>query len=360
MRLPFRKTLDNITAYKPGKPIEDVQREYGLEHVDKLASNENPLNCSPLAIEAVREAAANLSLYPDGNATQLKKAIANFYGVKETEVMPTCGSDEMVSLLAETFLDPGDETIMADLTFTSYIIAARMVDAKVVIVPLKNFKLDLDGMAEAITDKTKVIWLCNPNNPTGTMFTEAELTAFMKKVPGNVVVVYDEAYVEFVTNPDYPRDSYKLYQKYPNMIVMRTFSKVYGLAGLRVGYTLANEEILNNVNKIRKAFNVNRLAQVAAIAALKDQEFVEKVHKVNKEGKEYLYKSFEEMGIKYVPTEANYIFVDVGRDCNEVFVELQKRGVIIRPIKETFVRITIGTMQQNQRLVSQLKEVLGK
>ena len=144
------------------------------------------------------------------------------------------------------------------------------------------------------------------------------------------------------------------------MIVMRTFSKVYGLAGLRVGYTLANEEILNNVNKIRKAFNVNRLAQVAAIAALKDQEFVEKVHKVNKEGKEYLYKCFEEMGIKYVPTEANYIFVDVGRDCNEVFVELQKRGVIIRPIKENFVRITIGTMQQNQRLVSQLKEVLGK
>jgi histidinol-phosphate aminotransferase len=360
MKLPFRKTLDNITAYKPGKPIEDVQREYGLTHVDKLASNENPLNCSPLVIEAVREAAANLSIYPDGNATELKKAIAGFYGVKETEVMPTNGSDEMVSMLAETFLNPGDETIMADITFTSYIIAARMVDAKVVIVPLKNFKLDLDGMAKAITEKTKLIWLCNPNNPTGTMFTEAELTDFMAKVPENVVVVYDEAYVEFVTSPDYPKDSYKLYQKYPNMIVMRTFSKAYGLAGLRVGYSFAKEEILQNINKIRKAFNVNRLGQVAAVTALKDQEFVEKVFTVNKEGKEYLYKRFDEMGIKYVPTEANYVFTDVGRDCNEVFVELQKRGVIIRPIKDSFIRVTIGTMQQNERFIEQLKEVLGK
>ncbi len=360
MKLPFRKTLENITAYKPGKPIEDVQREYGLEKVDKLASNENPLNCSPLAIQAVREAAVNMSIYPDGNSTELKKAIADFYGVSETEIMPTSGSDEMVSMLAEAFLDPGDETIMPDITFTSYIIAARMVDSKVVIVPLKSFKLDLDGMAAAITDKTKLIWLCNPNNPTGTMFTEDELTAFMSKVPENVVVVYDEAYVEFVTSPDYPKDSYKLYQKYPNMIVMRTFSKVYGLAGLRVGYSFAGRDIMENINKIRKAFNVNRLAQAAAIAALKDQEFVKKVYAVNKEGKEYYYKCFEKMGLEYVPTQANYIFLDAGMDCNKVFVDMQKRGVIIRPIKGNFIRITIGTMEQNQRCISQLKDVLGK
>jgi len=360
MQLPFRKTLEGITAYKPGKPIEDVQREYGLERVDKLASNENPLNCSPIATEAVIQAASNLSLYPDGNATQLKKAIANFYGVRETEVMPTNGSDEMVNMLAETFINPGDETIMADITFSSYIIAAKMVDAKVVIVPLKDFKHDLDKMAAAVTDRTKLIWLCNPNNPTGTMFTGDELDDFMSKVPDNIVVAYDEAYVEYVTSPHYPKDSYKLYRKYPNMVVMRTFSKIYGLAGLRVGYSFANQEILQNINKIRKAFNVNRIGQTAAIAALRDQEFVEKVHNVNKEGKEYYYRCFEDMGLEYVPTQANYIFVNVEKDCNEVFVELQKLGTIIRPIKGNYARISIGTMEQNERCIANLKKVLGK
>jgi histidinol-phosphate aminotransferase len=360
MKLPFRKELEGITAYKPGKPIEDVQREYGLKHVDKLASNENPLNCSPLAIEAVRKEAANLAIYPDGNATDLKKAIAEFYRVKETEIMPTSGSDEMVSLIAETFLNPGDEAIQADITFTSYIIAVKMMGATPVLVPLKNFRLDLNAMADAINEKTKVIWLCNPNNPTGTMFSEEELHAFMARVPDNVVVVYDEAYNEFVTDPSYPKESYKLYQKYPNMIVMRTFSKIYGLAALRVGYSFAQEEILQNINKIRKAFNVNRLAQVAAIAALKDQDFVKKTYELNKKGKEFFYKAFDEMGLTYAPTEANHIYVDVQKDCNEVFVELQKRGMIIRPITKTFIRITIGTMEQNERVVALLKEVLGK
>lgn len=360
MKLPFRKELEVIKPYVPGKPIEDVQKEYGLKQVDKLASNENPINCSPKAIEAIKNEMENLAIYPDGNATELKKAIAEFYGVKTTEVMPTSGSDEMVSLIAETFLTAGDEAIQADITFTSYIIAVNMMGATPVVVPLKDFKLDLDGMADAITDKTKVIWLCNPNNPTGTMFNEQELYDFMKKVPDNIVVVYDEAYNEFVTDQSYPSESYKLYQKYPNMIVMRTFSKIYGLAALRVGYSFAREEILQEINKIRKAFNVNRLAQVAAIAALKDQAFVEKVYELNKEGKEFFYKAFAEMGLNYVPTEANHIYVDVQRDCNEVFIELQKRGMIIRPINKTFIRITIGTMEQNGRVISLLKEVLAK
>jgi histidinol-phosphate aminotransferase len=274
--------------------------------------------------------------------------------------MPTSGSDEMVSLIAETFLNPGDEAIQADITFTSYIIAVKMMGATPVLVPLKNFRLDLNAMADAINEKTKVIWLCNPNNPTGTMFSEEELHAFMARVPDNVVVVYDEAYNEFVTDPSYPKESYKLYQKYPNMIVMRTFSKIYGLAALRVGYSFAQEEILQNINKIRKAFNVNRLAQVAAIAALKDQDFVKKTYELNKKGKEFFYKAFDEMGLTYAPTEANHIYVDVQKDCNEVFVELQKRGMIIRPITKTFIRITIGTMEQNERVVALLKEVLGK
>jgi len=360
MKVPVRKELEDMIPYKPGKPIEDVKREYGLEHVDKLASNENPLNCSPAVIQAVKEAAANLSVYPDGNATELKEAIAKFYGVKETEVMPTSGSNEMIWLLCKTFLNPGDESIMADITFVSYKIAVKTMGAVPIIVPLKNFRNNLDAMAEAITDKTRIIWLCNPNNPTATMTTEDELHSFMKKVPQDVLVAYDEAYVEYVTDPAFPKDGYKLYQKYPNMVVMRTFSKAYGLAGLRIGYTLANEELLNNINKIRRPFNVNRLAQVAAIAALKDQDFVKQSYEVNKEGKEYLYKALDEMGLTYVKSETNHIFIDVEKDCNEVFVELQKRGMIIRPVTKTYIRPCIGTMEQNKRLVALLKEVLGK
>lgn len=360
MKLPFREALNSMTAYASGKTIEDIQREYGLTRVDKLAANENPLNCSEKVIETVRKAAANLSIYPDSNSTELKKAIAAFYGVKETEIMPTSGSDEMINMLAGTFLNPGDETIMADFTFASYITASKMADAKIITVPVRNFALNLEGMAEAITDKTRLIWLCNPNNPTGTMFTEAELYEFMSKIPNTVVVVYDEAYAEFVTDPHYPRDSFKLYRQFPNMIVMRTFSKVYGLAGLRVGYSFAHEEVLHNINKIRSVFNVNKLAQAAAVTALTDQAFVKKVIDLNNEGKSYLYKQFEEMGIMYVPTEANYIFLDVEKDCNEVFKGMERRGIIIRPVKETFIRVTIGTMEQNKVFIKGLKEVLSE
>ncbi len=360
MKVPVRKQIEGLTPYKPGKPIEDVQREYGLEQVDKLASNENPLNCSPVVIKAVKEAAANLSIYPDGNATELKEAIAEFYGVKVSEIMPTSGSNEMVWLLAKTFLNPGDEAIMADYTFVSYKIATITMGAVPVIVPVKDFSLDLDAMADAITEKTRIIWLCNPNNPTGTLFSEEELHSFMKKVPEDVLVAYDEAYIEYVTDPSFSKDGYKLYQRYPNMVVMRTFSKIYGLAALRVGYTLANEEVLDNINKIRRPFNVNRLAQVAAIAALKDQDFVKRSYEVNMEGKEYLYRAFDEMGLTYAKSETNHIFVDVEKDCNEIFVELQKRGTIIRPFPRTYIRVTIGTMEQNKKFVALLKEVLDK
>ncbi|WP_069651030.1 histidinol-phosphate transaminase [Caloranaerobacter ferrireducens] len=358
MTLTFRDELKDLQAYKPGKPIEDVKREYGLEKVVKLASNENPLGCSPKAIEAVKKAAENLALYPDGNATLLKEALAEKTGLKTTQILPSSGSDEMVDIIAKTFINKDDEVIMADLTFPRYITTTKMMGGKPVIVPLKDWTYDLEGMKKAITNKTKLIWLCNPNNPTGTMFTEEKLLDFLKNVPSNVVVVYDEAYNEYVTRDDYPKNSIKLLEDYPNLIILRTFSKIYGLAALRIGYALASEEIIHNMNKIRGPFNVNKLAQVAALAALEDEDFIKKTYELNKQGKEYLYKEFENLGLEYAPSETNHIFVNVKRDANEVFIELQKRGMIIRPIKDTWVRITIGTPEQNELLIKLLKEVI--
>ncbi len=358
LTVKFRQELNELTAYKPGKPIDDVKREYGLTEVIKLASNENPLGCSPKAVEAVKKAADNLAIYPDGNTTLLKEALANRLNLKPSQVLLSSGSDEMVDQIAKTFIDKNDEIIMADITFPRYISTTKMMGGTPKIVPLNDWTYDLDSMLLAITDKTKLIWLCNPNNPTGTMFSEDKLLNFLKQVPKNIIVIYDEAYNEYVTNEDYPKNSMNLLKNYPNLIVMRTFSKIYGLAALRVGYTMASEEIIHNINKIRGPFNVNTLAQVAALAALEDDEFIKKSYEINREGKEYLYKEFKSLDLKYAPSETNHIFVNVNKDANEVFVELQKRGMIIRPIVETWIRVTIGTMEQNKKFISLIKEVL--
>jgi histidinol-phosphate aminotransferase len=360
LSISFREELKDLVAYKPGKPIEDVKREYGIDTVVKLASNENPLGCSTKAIEAVKKAAENLSLYPDGNCTLLKEALAKKLNLKPSQILPSSGSDEMVDQISKTFINKGDEVILADITFPRYITTTKMMGGIPVIVPLKNWTYDLDGMLEAITDKTKLIWLCNPNNPTGTMFTEEKLMNFLRKVPDNIVVVYDEAYNEYVTRDDYPRNTTELLKDYTNLIIMRTFSKIYGLAALRIGYTMANEEIIHNINKIRGPFNVNTLAQVAALAALEDEEFIEKSYKVNEIGKKYLYEELDKIGIEYAPSETNHIFMNVERDGNEVFVELQKRGMIIRPVTGTWIRVTIGTQEQNELFIKLLKEVLNK
>jgi len=356
LTISFREELKDLVPYKPGKPIEDVKREYGLKDVIKLASNENPLGCSPKAIEALKEAAETLALYPDGNSTILREALAKKLNLKLEQVLPSSGSDEMVDLISKAFINKGDEVIMADITFPRYIATAKMMGGIPVIAPLKEWTYDLDGMLEKITDKTRLIWLCNPNNPTGTMFTEEKLVSFLSKVPNHIVVIYDEAYNEYVTRDDYPKNSIELLKDYPNLIVMRTFSKIYGLAALRVGYTMASEEIIENINKIRGPFNVNTLAQFAALAALEDDDFIKKSYEVNKEGKEYLYSQFNSMKLEYAPSETNHVFVNVGKDANEIFIELQKRGMIIRPIVGTWIRVSIGTMKQNEIFIEQLKE----
>lgn len=359
MPISYRKEISDLKPYKPGKPIEDVKREYGLDRVIKLASNENPLGCSEKAVEAIKSACDSLSLYPDGNTTILKEALAKKLNIGTDEVLPSSGADEMIDLISRTFVSNGDEVIMADITFPRYIATTKIMGGIPVIVPLKNYTYDLNGMLDKITNKTKIIWLCNPNNPTGTIVTRDEIISFLDNVPEDVVVVYDEAYREFVSREDYPKNSIEFMRKYPNVIVMRTFSKIYGLAGIRVGYTIANSEIIENINKVRGPFNVNSLAQVAAVAALEDEEFLKKAYEVNLEGKKYLYEQFDIMGLKYPPSEANHIYVDVNKDANQVFVEMQKKGVIIRPMGGTFIRVSIGNMEENKIFISTLKEVLN-
>ena len=359
MTIKCRNEIKDLSPYVPGKPIEDVKKEYALDEVIKLASNENPLGCSPEALEAVRNT-NSLELYPDGNCTELKLALADKLDLECGEIILTNGSDEMVDMLAKTFINSGDEVIMSSLTFPRYFSVTQMMGAKSVIVPLKDWTYDLDGMFKAITDKTKFIWLCNPNNPTGTIFTKEELLKFLDSVPKDIIVVYDEAYNEYVNNDDYPKNSERLLDKYPNLIIMRTFSKIYGLAALRVGYTLANKGMVSDIEKIRCPFNVNSIAQNAALAALRDEDFVKRSYDMNLEGKKYLYEEFDSLGFEYAPSETNHIFVNVGKESGFVFEELQKRGVIIRPFMDTYIRVTIGAMEQNEIFLEKLREVLSK
>lgn len=357
----FRNELKDLVPYKPGKPIADVQREYGLKTVYKLASNENPMGCSPKVKEALINAMDQIHIYPDGNATLLKEKLSSFTGFPVTRILPISGLDEMIDQLGKTFIDKGDQAIMSDDSFVRYIGTTKMMGGIPIIVPTKeDFSFDLDSMLKEINEKTKMIFICNPNNPTGTMIREEDFISFMEQVPENIIVVYDEAYREFVTREDYPHDSLKFLDRYPNIIIMRTFSKAYGLASLRVGYTLASEEIIENINKIRPAFNVSTFAQVAAIAALDDQDFVKQAVENNTLGREYLCKEFDKMGLPYAQSQTNHIWVDVKKDAQEVFINLQKKGVIIRPQRDTFIRVSIGLPKENEYFIQCLKEELGK
>jgi len=362
MQVSHRRELDAIPVYVPGKPIDDVKRELGLEKVIKLASNENPLGFSPSVKTAVLKALEEANIYPDGNSTLLKDTIAKKLGVSMDMVLPTCGSDEMVDLIAKTFIEKGDEVVMADITFPRYFITSQMMGADIKIVPLKNLSFDIEGFKKAVTERTKVVWLCNPNNPTGTIFTEAQLVELLEAIPPTALVVYDEAYREFASDPEYPKDSIKYLAKYNNLLVLRTLSKAYGLAGFRIGYTIGNPELLSAINKIRNPFNVTLLTQAAAIAAINDDEFLAKVVENNNKGKEYIYAEFDKLGLEYAKTETNHIIFNARKDSNEVFNALLRKGVIIRPVAgfnpNTWLRVSIGTMEENIEFIKALKEVL--
>jgi histidinol-phosphate aminotransferase len=351
------ENISSINPYVPGKPIEELERELGISGSIKLASNENPLGPSPKAVAAVKKALEGLNRYPDGSGFYLSQALAKHYGVDLLQVILGNGSNELIELAVRTFVQPGEEVISADPSFVVYKMITQAAGGTNVIVPCKDLRHDLDAMAERITPKTKIVFIANPNNPTGTMNTRAEMDRFMGRVPGHVIVAVDEAYCEYVTHADYP-DSLDTLKGGANILALRTFSKIHGLAGLRIGYGITTPEIAELMNKVRQPFNTNTAGQVAALAALADRKHVEKSIANNNEGKQFLYQSFQRLGLSYTPTETNFVFFETALDGRELYNALLKQGVIIRPMGGRNLRVTIGLPDENRRFVAELEKII--
>lgn len=347
----LRQAVNQLKDYLPGKNPDQP----GMV---KLASNENPFGPSPLALKAIAKEAKLCQRYPDQKAIVLREALANQYDLKTDNFIIGNGSDEIMQLIAATFLRPGEEVIISENTFSVYEFVARLFDGRAVLVPLRNLCQDLGALAAAVTPRTKLIFICNPHNPTGSSFSAAELDTFLANVPTGVLVVLDEAYAEFAEEKNFP-DSLTVIKNYPNVIVLRTFSKAYGLAGLRVGYGFAQPEIIRYLTRVKLPFNVNSLAQAAAAAALGDKRFLAKTLKNNSDGKKYLYGELQELGFNYKKTEANFVFIDLKKPADDLFMALLKQGVIIRPLNSfglpEAVRVSIGTKEQNKKFVAVLQ-----
>ncbi|RDV80933.1 histidinol-phosphate transaminase [Ammonifex thiophilus] len=358
MAVKVRPELSQVEIYRPGKPIEEVKRELGLEEVVKLASNENPLGPSPKATAALRKL-DQWHLYPEGSSYELRQALGKKLGVDPDSIIVGCGSSEVIQMLSLALLGTGDEVIIPVPTFPRYEPLARLMGAHPVKVPLKDYRIDVEAVARALSPRTKLVYLCNPNNPTGTIVTREEVEWFLEKAGEGILTVLDEAYCEYVTSPAYP-DGLDFLRRGYNVVVLRTFSKIYGLAGLRIGYGVAPKELVAELHRVREPFNVSSAAQVAALAALEDEEFVALSRRVNEEGKHFLYRELEKRGIAYVPTEANFLLFDAGRDEREVFRRMLRQGVIIRGGMgyPTHLRVTIGTLEQNRRFLEALDKAL--
>lgn len=357
MTLRVHPDIAALSPYVPGKPIEELQRELGLTRVIKLASNENPLGPSPKAMAVINEGVATLHRYPDGGAFRLRQAIADRWKVSADQVILGNGSDEILGLLARTFLSPGDEAVMADQTFVIYKMEVMAAHGKAVIVPLVQWRHNLRGMADAITERTRLLFLCNPNNPTGTMVSADEVATLLSRVPEQVVVVFDEAYFEYVRSAEFP-ESMAYVKQGRNAIVLRTFSKIYGLAGLRIGYGVTTPEIANFLNRVRPPFNANSLAQRAALAALDDDEHVANSRAVNQAGMDQIVSGLRALGFAPIASETNFVYVDVGRDGRRVFDGLLRLGVIVRHIEGRMIRVTIGQSEENTTFLAALGQVL--
>ena len=352
-----KPSIDTIQPYQGGKPIEEVQREFDITDIIKLASNENPLGPSPLATQAIAESATRVHLYPDGNAYYLKADLAQHIGISEEHLILGNGSNDVLQLIAEAYVAPGDEVIYAAGAFVVYSLVTKLCSARAVVVPMQKDTHDLTAMATAITDKTKVIFVANPNNPTGTMVTADETAAFIEQVPDDVLVVFDEAYYEYVSRSDYPQTlPYVLEGR--NFVITRTFSKIYGLAGLRIGYGIAPPPLIETLNRVRQPFNCSLVGQAAAQAALKDTAHVTKSREQNAAGKAFLYDAFDNIGLRYVESEGNFIMLHLEQSGTDVADALLKEGVIVRPIAgygyPNAVRVTIGTQQENEKFIKAL------
>jgi histidinol-phosphate aminotransferase len=352
--------IRTLIPYEPGKPIEEVEREYGISNSVKLASNENPLGPSPKAVAALRAKLDQLNLYPDGDCFYLKQGLASKLGVAPDNLIFGNGSNEIIELAVRTFMRPGEEAVMAEQAFVVYQLIVQAVGGKAVAVPLKNFTHDLAAIGDAITRRTRVVFLANPNNPTGTIYRRGEWERFLAKISAHALLIVDEAYFEYVADVDYP-NSLSYHTEDRAILTLRTFSKLYGLAGLRIGYGISASEVIGLMQRVRQPFNVNAPAQWAALAALDDVEHVKRSLDVNRQGMEYLQGEFRRLGLEVVPSCANFILVRVGR-AQEIFQQLLKQGVIVRPMAgykfPAHVRVTVGTMAENRKFIEALEKVI--
>ncbi|MBF0566286.1 MAG: histidinol-phosphate transaminase [Nitrospirae bacterium] len=357
--------VKKIIPYVPGKPIDELERELGVLGSIKLASNENPLGPSPLAIEAVKTVLPMVNLYPDGGGHYLKSALSGLLGVGMENIVLGQGSNELLDIAVRTFLSPGDETVMADPSFIVYYNSSAKAGGSPIKVALTaDHRHDLKAMSGHICEKTKIVFIANPNNPTGTIVSSDEFGEFMDSVPEHVAIIVDEAYHEYVTDRSYP-DTMKYFMREApvrNILILRTFSKIYGLAGLRIGYGIASGGIVREMDKVREPFNTSSVAQAAAVAALRDVDHLDKSLALNEEGKKFLYGALSDLAsdtsIEYVPTQGNFIYVDLKRDAVKVYDKLLRKGIIVRPMGKTAIRVTIGLKIENEAFIRSLKEVL--
>ena len=358
-----RKGVLDLLAYAPGRPIEDVEKEYGVKRWIKLASNENLLGPSPRALKMARKELRNTYLYPEGPCSVLRSTLAQKFSLAEGNIVISNGADNLILLVASAFIDEGEEAIMAEPTFPVYANTTQIMGGKPVRVKLTDYTHDLEGMLKKVNRKTKLIYVCNPNNPTGTIVTRKALNRFLSRLPDRVVLVLDEAYSDFVDAPDYP-NGLDYVKRGKQVIVLRTFSKVYGLAGMRIGYALGRKDLIQCMVQVRDPFPVHRLAQVAAVAALNDQVHEQTSIRMVREGRKDLYRELGRLGLSYVPSQANFIFIDFGKDIRQVSEALLQEGIIIRPGHiwnyPTFGRVTVGRPGDHRRFIKALRKILER
>ncbi|MBA4602558.1 histidinol-phosphate transaminase [Thermoactinomyces mirandus] len=356
-----KASIRGLPVYKPGKPLEEVRREFGLSEVIKLASNENPFGCSPKVWPALGKIKEQFHIYPEGLAPDLREKLAHHLETDPERIIFGNGSDEIIQMIGRAYLELGSESVMADLTFPRYETATRIEGAKPVKVPLKDGVHDLQAMLGAITDQTRIVWICNPNNPTGTIVSYEELSRFLDQVPDHVLVVVDEAYYEYVTDSEYP-NTLSLLDYNPQIIVLRTFSKIYGLAAFRVGYGVAHPDVVRELNRVREPFNVSRLAQQAAIAALDDEPFILYCRNQNRLGIKQITEQLDEWNLHYYPPSGNFILLDTTMPADDVYQELLQQGIIVRSGAAlgfpSYIRVTVGNEEQNKRFLYAFRKLL--
>ncbi|MCD6319376.1 MAG: histidinol-phosphate transaminase [Candidatus Desulfofervidaceae bacterium] len=363
MDIAVPKYLQQLKPYVAGKPIAEVQAQYGISSPTKLASNENPLGPSPKAIEAISKALKDIHRYPDSHCLSLRRKLATYLQIEERQIVLGNGSDEIMALIGQALLLPEEEVITPYPAFSIYEKVAVMAQARLFKVPLKELKIDLKKIREKVSSKTKLIFLTNPHNPTGSFLEKEELVVFLKNLPSSVLVVLDEAYIDFV-QPQRRFNSIALLENFPNLIILRTFSKAYGLAGLRIGYGILTPELARFLETVRYPFNVNALAQIGATAALDDKDFLEKTQHTIWEGRQFLTAALTSLGVKVYPSEANFLLIYVGKKAKKIYEDLLKKGIIVRPMVSyalaDYLRISIGKPEENQAFIETFKEIWQK